>query len=350
MLKDEVYIKRCLQIAKNGNALAKPNPSVGAIIVVDDHIIGEGFTSPFGGPHAEINAIKSVKDISVLKQATLYVTLEPCSHFGKTPPCANAIVKHKFKRVVIGCLDVNPKVSGNGVRILEEAGIEVTKGVLESACKMHHQAFFTQYQLKRPYVILKWAQTKTGYMAPLKQAQRKPFWITNSYSKQLVHKWRAEEQAILVGTTTVLKDNPKLNTRTWFGESPLRVVLDAQLKLPAESFVFDQSVKTLVLVDESLSHKVPNQSENLLFETINFNAKVPEQICEVLHRYNIQSVIIEGGAQTLQSFMEANLWDEARVFEGENSIEEGLEAPKITERITSETFILNDKLTFYHND
>ncbi|MAD97118.1 MAG: riboflavin biosynthesis protein RibD [Flavobacteriaceae bacterium] len=350
MVRDEVYIKRCLQIAKNGNALTKPNPSVGAVIVVNDRIVGEGFTSPFGGPHAEINAINTVQDASILKEATLYVTLEPCSHFGKTPPCANAIVNHKFKRVVIGCLDVNPKVSGNGVRILEEAGIEVEVGVMEAECRGHHQAFFTQHQRNRPHIILKWAQTKEGFMAPPKQEKREPFWITNRYSKQLVHKWRAEEQAILVGTTTVSKDNPKLNTRTWFGKSPLRVVLDAELKLPVDSFVFDQSIRTLVLIDASNAEKITTSSENLFFEPIDYESNMAQQICKVLQKHQIQSVIIEGGAQTLQSFIAANLWDEARVFEGENSIDKGLKAPRVTGNIKSEIAILNDTLTIYTND
>lgn len=348
-MKDEKYILRCLQIAKNGNAFTKPNPSVGAVIVLNDKIIGEGFTSPFGGSHAEINAIHSVDKNQELQEATLYVTLEPCSHYGKTPPCANAIVKYGFKKVVIGCLDPNPKVKGNGVRLLREAGIEVVIGILEKECREHHKAFLLQHEKHRPYVILKWAQTKNGFMAPAQQKERKPFWISNGYSKQLVHKWRGEEQAILVGANTVLKDNPKLNVRYWFGKNPVRIVIDRRLTLPKNSFVFDDSVSTIVIVNESISIEQGN-FYNTIFEKIDFNKPIANQICSILYNHNIQSVIVEGGAKTLNAFLNENLWDEARINEGNVTIEDGIIAPDISGRLVVEDHIDSDTIRVYRND
>ena len=209
----EFYILRCIEIAQNGLGTTAPNPMVGAVIVHENKIMGEGFTSPFGGPHAEVNAINSVADKSLLPQSTIYVTLEPCSHFGKTPPCADLIVKHKIPRVVIGLLDPHDKVAGKGVKKLMDAGCEVTVGVLEKECREHHKRFLTFQEKKRPFIILKWAETADGFIAPektLRSQNKEPYWITNTYSRQLVHKWRTEEQAILVGTNTVLDDNPKL--------------------------------------------------------------------------------------------------------------------------------------------
>ncbi|MGK0422355.1 MAG: diaminohydroxyphosphoribosylaminopyrimidine deaminase, partial [Polaribacter sp.] len=232
MIRHKIYIKRCLQIAKNGFGTTRPNPSVGAVIVHQNKIIGEGFTSPFGSNHAEVNAIKAVKNKKLLKEATIYVTLEPCSHFGKTPPCADLIVKHQLKQVVIGCLDTNSLVAGKGVERLKNANIEVIVGVLEDECRIHHKRFFTVQEKKRPYIILKWAETKDGFVAPFSKNENKPVFISNTYSQQLVHKLRSKEHAILVGTNTVLADNPKLNVRSWFGKSPVRIVLDRTLRIP----------------------------------------------------------------------------------------------------------------------
>ena len=245
MSSDEFYMKRALQLAKNGAATAKPNPSVGAVIVYNNKIIGEGYTSVYGGPHAEVNAIASVKDQSQLKKSTMYVTLEPCSHFGKTPPCADLLVKHQLKRVVIGTLDSNSLVAGKGVERLQNNGILVSIGVLAVACRKHHRIFFTNQEKIRPYIILKWAETLDGFIAPKTRSDTKPVWISNTVSQQIVHQWRANYHAILVGTNTVLEDNPTLNVRSFTGVNPIRVVLDRQLRIPKHYTVLDGSVKTI---------------------------------------------------------------------------------------------------------
>ncbi|WCC45920.1 bifunctional diaminohydroxyphosphoribosylaminopyrimidine deaminase/5-amino-6-(5-phosphoribosylamino)uracil reductase RibD [Tenacibaculum finnmarkense] len=329
MTENEKYIKRCLQLAKNGIGTARPNPSVGAVVVYKNTIIGEGFTSAYGANHAEVNAINSVKDKTLLKEATIYVTLEPCAHFGKTPPCADLIVKHQIAKVVIGCVDTNSLVAGKGIERLQNAGINVTVGVLEDECKKHHKRFFTVQNKKRPFIVLKWAETADGFIAPLKRDAQQPVWISNSYSQQLVHKIRSQEQAILVGTNTVIADNPSLDVRHWVGNNPVRIVLDKNLRIPLNVTVFDKKIKTLVLVDKATKiNKVKEQVEVL--EKIDFSSRVAEQICEVLQKHQIQSVLIEGGAQTLQTFIDANLWDEAQVFVGGTSFENGVEAPSLS--------------------
>ena len=234
MNSHEDYIRRCIQIGSNGLGTAQPNPMVGAVIVYNNRIIGEGYTSPYGGSHAEVNAINSVHDISLLSESTLYVTLEPCSHFGKTPPCSDLIIKHQIPRVVIGCIDDNPEVAGRGVKKLRDSGCEVILGILEEDCKNHHKRFFTFHNKKRPYIILKWAESGDGYIAPKTKKEKQPVWITNAYSRQLVHRWRSEEHAILVGTTTVMEDNPSLTVSDWKGPNPIIVVLDRSKKLVVE--------------------------------------------------------------------------------------------------------------------
>ncbi|MGJ8745985.1 bifunctional diaminohydroxyphosphoribosylaminopyrimidine deaminase/5-amino-6-(5-phosphoribosylamino)uracil reductase RibD [Polaribacter sp.] len=337
-----------MQIAENGIGSARPNPSVGVVIVHQNTIIGEGFTSEYGGNHAEVNAINSVKDTSLLKEATIYVTLEPCSHFGKTPPCADLLVKHQLKNVVIGCLDSNSLVAGKGVERLKNAGINVLVGVLENACRKHHKRFFTVQEKKRPYIILKWAQTKDGFVAPVTKNEQKPVWISNTYSQQLVHKWRAKEHAILVGTTTVIADNPTLNVRSWTGQNPVRIVIDKNTRIPNNTNVFDGNVKTIFLS----ASKVKNQElrENIIFENIDFTKKIGIQICQVLQKHHIQSVIIEGGTQTLQTFIDENLWDEARVFIGELAFGKGVKAPFFNKVPNKEIQIKTDILKIYTND
>jgi|TARA_B110000971_G_C19999336_1_gene495962 diaminohydroxyphosphoribosylaminopyrimidine deaminase/5-amino-6-(5-phosphoribosylamino)uracil reductase len=336
-----------LQIAKKGIGTARPNPSVGAVIVHQDMIIGEGFTAPYGGNHAEVNAINSVEDKSLLKEATLYVTLEPCSHFGKTPPCADLIVKHALKQVVIGCLDANSLVSGKGIERLKKASIPVVLGVLEVECRIHHKRFFTVQEKKRPYIILKWAETKDGFVAPIKKVENKPVFISNIYSQQLVHKLRSTEHAILVGTNTVLADNPKLNVRTWSGENPIRVVLDSALRVPDNSNVLDGSAKTILITATGNKKRTPKK--NVIFEEIDFSENIAKQICLVLNNHNIQSIIIEGGTQTLQSFIDENLWDEALVFVGDTSFQKGVKAPIIKKQF-NEKLIKGDVLKRYTND
>ena len=330
----ENYIKRCIEIAKNGLGTTAPNPMVGCVIAHDGVIIGEGFTSSYGGPHAEVNAINSVADKSLLGQSTIYVTLEPCSHFGKTPPCSDLIIKYGIKNAVIGTLDINDKVSGRGMKQLKEAGCHVTVGVLEEECKEHHKRFFTFHNKQRPYIILKWAETTDGFIAPSTKEEVKPIWITNKHSRQLVHKWRTEEQAILVGTNTVLKDNPSLTTRHWNGRNPIRYVIDRNNKLSEKYNIFDDSAKTTVLSESN----------------INFNQPIAKQICNVLFQHQIQSVIIEGGSQTLQTFIDEDLWDEARVFKGSSKFETGTPAPTFSGQLISKKKLIDDVLNLYIND
>lgn len=353
-MSHEVYIKRCLQIAKNGLGTTAPNPSVGAVLVLNNKIIGEGFTSAYGGPHAEVNAIATVENKALLKQATLYVTLEPCAHYGKTPPCADLIVQYQIPNVVIGCIDINNLVAGKGVALLRKAGVHVTVGVLEEACKEHHKRFFTVQQHKRPYIVLKWAATKDGYIAPESKKAQEPVWISNSFSQQLVHKIRSTEQAILVGTETVIADNPALNIRSWAGVHPVRIVLDQNLRIPADAKVFDGTIKTIVLTAAKTAPK--SSVKNLVFEPIEFpstnqvESDFAQNICKVLLKHSIQSVLIEGGRKTLQTFIDANLWDEAYVFEGNPIFGTGTKAPVFNSKIGAETRIKNDLLKIYFND
>jgi diaminohydroxyphosphoribosylaminopyrimidine deaminase / 5-amino-6-(5-phosphoribosylamino)uracil reductase len=331
---NEKYIQRCIELAKNGFPMAMPNPSVGAVIVYNDIIIGEGYTSAYGGFHAEVNAIQAVKDKSLLQKATIYVSLEPCSHHGKTPPCCDLITENKIPNVVIGTLDTNKKVAGTGIKKLIEAGRNVTVGILENECRAINKRFFTFHEKKRPYIILKWAETQNGYIAPLVKDKKEPVWITNHYSRQLVHKWRSEEQAILVGTQTVLDDNPTLNVRDWEGKNPIRIVLDQNNRISKESHIFDNQSKTIVL----------SKTE------IDFSENIALQIADFLFKNNIQSVIIEGGRQTLQTFIDENLWDEARVFKGTVFFENGIKAPILKSKQKEKKFILNDELLIFKND
>ena len=337
-----------MSIAKKGIGYSRPNPSVGAVIVWNNTIIGEGYTSSYGGNHAEVNAINSVKDKTLLKEATIYVTLEPCSHHGKTPPCADLIIKYQFKKVVIGCIDSNRLVAGKGVERLKKAGVDVLVGVLESECLYHHRRFFTVQEKQRPYIILKWAETKDGFIAPLSKEKQQPVWISNQYSQQLVHQWRSQEHAIMVGTSTVIDDNPTLNVRSWSGQNPVRIVLDRSLRIPKTATIFDKSVQTIVITD--VGAKPQQFDKNLIFEEIYFSKNIAIQICEVLQKNKIQSVIIEGGLQTLQTFIDEDLWDEARVFVGDKEFKEGVPSPKLN-RVTNEEMNLHtDVLKKYRND
>lgn len=320
-------MKRCLELAKKGIGNTRPNPSVGSVLVVDDQIIGEGFTSPYGQSHAEVNAINSVENSEFLKKATLYVTLEPCSHFGKTPPCSDLIIRKQIPKVVVGCVDDNPLVGGKGIEKLQSAGVEVEIGVLERECKEHHKRFFTFHNKKRPYVILKWAETNNGFIAPISKDEQKPVWITNKKSRQLVHQWRVEEHAILVGANTVLQDDPRLTVREAVGQNPIRIVLDKNNSLSRKFQVFNEEAETIVL-----------------------NEVNPKKVLSELYSKNIQSVIIEGGSKTLQSFIEANLWDEARIFVGDVEFENGIKAPLFEAKTLSELKIETDILKIHRND
>jgi len=347
---DEKYMLRCIEIAKNGLGTTAPNPMVGAVIVREDKIIGEGFTSAYGGSHAEVNAINSVKDISLLKSSTIYVTLEPCSHYGKTPPCADLIVQMGIPNVVIGLSDPHKKVAGNGIKKLEKAGCNVQIGILQKECEEHHKRFLTFFIKKRPYIILKWAETADGFIAPellKREKEKKPYWITNTKSRQLVHKWRSEEPGILVGTNTVLADNPQLNLKEWTGKAPTRVFLDRNLKITTDYNVFDGTQKTIVCTQVSDS-KLYN--EGFTYKVLDFKSELPQQLCKVMFEEQIQSVIIEGGSHTLQSFIDADLWDEARIFIGANNFKKGIKAPQLSGRIQKQVQILTDQLTIVRND
>ncbi len=341
------YIQRCIQLAKNGLGTTYPNPMVGSIIVYNDKIIGEGWHFKAGGPHAEVNAIQSVKNQSLLKDATIYVSLEPCSHYGKTPPCSDLIIEKGIKKVVIGTIDPFAQVSGAGIQKSMNAGCDVIVGVLEKECHELNKRFFTFHTKKRPYIILKWAETKDRFIAPNYNNEREPVWITNKYSRQLVHKWRAEEQAILVGNQTVIKDNPKLTTRDWCGEHPTRIVIDRSGKISKESFVLDKTTQTIIITSEKFKKE---NSDNLIYEVMDSKTEEVQQICDILYRYNIQSVIIEGGTFTIQSFIDKNLWDEARVFEGNTTFETGIKAPVFIGNLVAEKKIINDTLKVYRND
>ncbi|MFH6995816.1 bifunctional diaminohydroxyphosphoribosylaminopyrimidine deaminase/5-amino-6-(5-phosphoribosylamino)uracil reductase RibD [Flavobacterium sp. FlaQc-48] len=343
----EKYIKRCIELAKNGFGTTYPNPMVGSVIVCEDKIIGEGWHKKAGEPHAEVNAVKSVKDKSLLKKATIYVSLEPCSHFGKTPPCCDLIIANEIPNVVVGTVDPNEKVAGNGIKKLIAAGANVTVGILEKECNELNKRFFTFHQKKRPYIILKWAESQDGFLAPEKitNPERRPVWITNTFSRQLVHKWRSEEQAILVGTQTVIADNPRLNVRDWSGNNPVRVVLDQNNRISKESFIFDDSVKTIVFTK---SENIIS-AENTIFEVIDFNQNIVPQILGILYQNQIQSIIIEGGLQTLQTFIDQDIWDEARIFIGNTTFEKGTKAPIIQKKNATKTYIQSDELIYIRN-
>lgn len=315
---------------------------VGSVIVHKGTIIGEGWHYQAGQPHAEVNAINSVKDKTLLKEATIYVSLEPCSHFGKTPPCANLIIEHNIPNVVIGCVDSFSEVSGKGIEKLKNNGCKVTVGVLEEECINLNKRFFTFHNKKRPYIILKWAESNDGFIAP--ENNNKITWITNPYSRQLVHKLRAEEQAILVGTNTAITDNPKLDCRTWKGHNPIRVVLDRNLKIPSNNYLLDGTIKTIILTEI----ETPN-SENCYFELIDFSKNTASQICDTLYKFHIQSVIIEGGSKTLQNFIDASLWDEAHVFKGSSFFTKGIKSPIFNGQMIQSANIKKDTLNVYKN-
>ena len=346
MKTHEFYMKRCIELAKNGLGTTYPNPLVGSVIVHNGKIIGEGWHKKAGEPHAEVNAVNSVKDKSLLKEATIYVSLEPCSHFGKTPPCCDLIIANKIPNVVIGTIDPFAKVAGNGIKKLVESGKNVTIGVLEDECNELNKRFFTFHQKKRPYIILKWAETADGFIAPISKTEKSPVWITNSYSRQLVHKWRTEEQAILVGTNTVLEDNPKLDARDFKGNNPIRIVWDKSNKITEEFHIKNGIIPTFFLTES----KNLTEKQNIYYKNTIFDTLLAKRTLDILYKENIQSVIVEGGSQTLQTFIDANLWDEARVFVSENSFNEGVISPKLPKnRILTSLLLEKDQLKLFRN-
>ncbi|PHQ28987.1 riboflavin biosynthesis protein RibD [Leeuwenhoekiella nanhaiensis] len=336
---------RCLQLAKNGLGTTYPNPMVGAVVVHNNCIVGEGWHQKAGDAHAEVNAINNVNKKELLKEATIYVSLEPCSHFGKTPPCSDLIIASGIKKVIVGSVDPFAAVAGRGIKKLLDAGCEVIVGVLEAECKDLNKRFFTFHTQKRPYIILKWAESNDGFIAPDSETRnnREPVWITNSAARQLVHKWRAEEMGILVGTNTVEADNPSLTTRYWVGKSPTRIILDRELKLKKSSTVFDGNVATLTITEKPVENK-----SNLNYIKADFEQNLVAQLVDILYAEGLQSVIIEGGAKTLNSFIEDDLWDEARIFKGRVHFGNGVAAPHLKKATKTRTSNLNGDLLSIH--
>ena len=337
------YISRCLQLAELGAGYVAPNPMVGAVLVCDDKIIGEGYHRHYGEAHAEPNAINSVKDKDLLKQSTLYVNLEPCSHYGKTPPCADLIVSSGIPRVVIGTLDPNPKVAGRGVEILRKAGVEVVVGVLEAECRELNKRFFIFQEQKRPYVLLKWAQTKDGFMDRVRTTVTEPpLQISNNITRQLTHKMRSENQSILVGANTVLLDNPSLTVRNWSGKSPVRIGIDRQRRIPDDFNLLDGSISTIIFTEKDEVNKL-----HVEFVKIDFSTNSVKNILSEIYKRNIHSVLVEGGPTILNSFIESGLWDEANIEIAPLRIAEGMAAPVLQiQPISHQTFNGHDWL-FY---
>lgn len=333
-------MQRAIQLAKNGLGAVSPNPMVGCVIVHNDKIIGEGWHQKFGQAHAEVNAFNSVEQKELLKESMVYVTLEPCSFHGKTPACSDLIIRSKVKKVIVATLDPNPKVSGKGMEAIKSAGIEVEVGILERKSIELNRRFFINQKLNRPYVILKWAQTKDGFIA------RKNFdskWISNEFSRQLVHRWRAEEDAILVGKNTAKYDNPSLTVREWHGRNPLRIVLDRKLELNTDLNLFNGDGQTLIY--NSKESKKLEGYELVKIESDNFLSEV---LFNLLER-EVGSIIIEGGAQILSGFIQAGFWDEARIFISIQDFEEGIKAPSLVEKPSIKESIDKDELSYYYN-
>ena len=346
MKVQEKYIKRCIELAKNGLGTTYPNPLVGCVIVYENKIIGEGWHKKSGEAHAEVIAIESVQNKKLLSSSTLYVSLEPCSHFGKTPPCADLILKYKIPNVVIGTIDPNSKVAGKGIQKLKDSGVNVTFGILEKECNELNKRFFTFHRKNRPFIILKWAESSDGFISPKNKSEQKPVWISNEHSRQLVHKWRSEEQAILVGTQTIIDDNPSLTARDWTGKNPIRMIIDKENNVDSSKNVFDNQAKTIVFS----SKEVTSNSETIQNIKIDFDINSTQTIVEKLYENNIQSIIIEGGSKTIQSFIDANIWDEARVFIGEIKLHDGTKAPEFKKAIYSKSYLKKDTLLTYRND
>lgn len=337
-MNDEFYIKRCIELAKKATGKTYPNPLVGSVIVHNGKIIGEGFHKKAGENHAEINAINSVKNLELLPESTIYVSLEPCAHFGKTPPCSLKIKEIGFKKVVIGAMDSHDKVNGKGKKILQDSGIETISGILEEQCRELNKRFFTFHEKKRPYIILKWAESKDGFI----DKDFKPTKISNELASQFVHQIRSEEHAILVGTQTALNDNPSLTTRLVEGRNPVRILIDFELKVPRNFKIYNNEAPTLVFnqekdTEEGNAKFIQISKENFL-----------QDLMQKLYENQIQSVLVEGGSKTLQTFIDANIWDETIIVKNENLIlENGTKAPKLEGKIYDERVMRDNKILFF---
>ena len=333
MTKDEKYIARCIQLAKNACCNAAPNPMVGAVIVHNGIIIGEGYHIRCGEPHAEVNAIRSVKNESLLKEATIYVSLEPCSHYGKTPPCADLIIEKGIPEVVIGCMDPFSMVAGRGIEKLRKAGIKVTVGVLEKECQQLIRRFITFNTQKRPYITLKWAESADGFIDKNREGGN-PVLLSTPLTSMVVHKRRAEHDAILVGRKTALLDNPSLTTRNWFGKDPIRLVIDKDLTLPKDLCLFDGKIRTIIFTQKAPAENHPSVE----YIRLDFTQNILPQIMEVLYNLKVQSLLVEGGSILLQSFIDEGLWDEAYIETSPIYLNEGIRAPKIDEKHKHSTY------------
>ncbi|RZM26974.1 MAG: bifunctional diaminohydroxyphosphoribosylaminopyrimidine deaminase/5-amino-6-(5-phosphoribosylamino)uracil reductase RibD [Pedobacter sp.] len=347
-MTDEICMQRCLELASLGMGSVSPNPMVGCVIVHNDKVIGEGYHKKFGEAHAEVNAINSVLQQygemaeAMLAEATAYVSLEPCAHYGKTPPCADLLIRYRLKKVVIGNTDPFADVNGKGIEKLKNAGIEVLSGVLESQCSYLNRRFFTRIRQQRPYIILKWATTANGFFAPKNNVQQ---WISGALAKKLVHKWRTEEDAILIGKQTALADNPQLNSREWQGKNPVRIVIDRDLQIPSSNHIYNNEAKTVVL--NEVKTEVKGNVHFIQMEDMQYY--LPQKIAFQLYLMDIQSIIIEGGANILNQFIKAGLWDEARVFMSGSSWKEGIASPVINGIVTDRYQLEQDNLTIYQN-
>lgn len=336
MQNDEFYLHRCIELAEKGLGMTSPNPMVGCVIVHNEEIIGEGYHKEYGKEHAEVNAINNVKNKSRLKESTLFVNLEPCCHYGKTPPCVDLIIEHKIPKVIIGCIDSFQKVNGSGIKKLKKEGINVITHLLNQESRILNKRFFTFHEKNRPYIILKWAQSKDHFIAP--KYQKGPFWMTNNEAKKLSHQWRAEEDAIMIGRITAEKDNPLLTAREVKGKNPLRIVIDRQLKLTDELNIFNNDSDTIII--NELENKKNNTNT---FIKIDFDSLILE-LLKILKSQKIQSLIIEGGTKTIQEFIDLELWDEARVFTTNKTLSEGTLSPNINGKLLYQNNIADNNL------
>lgn len=344
-MNHEQLMRRCIELAEKGAGHTAPNPKVGALVVHEGKIIGEGYHQSCGKAHAEVNAIDAVQNKDLLKNSTLYVNLEPCSHHGKTPPCADLIVSSEIPRVVVGMKDPHKKVAGNGIKKLLQAGIDVITDIVEDECRFLNRDFITYHTKNRPFIVLKWAESADGFIDIEREygVGTGPYWITDEVCRQVVHKWRSEIQAILVGTNTALKDNPSLTVREWNGKNPLRLLIDKKLKVPESFAILDGIVETVVFT--SAEKKL--EKENVSYYKLNNPDNAIPEILEYLHGRNIISLMVEGGTKLLESFIREGLWDEARVFVGNNKFGKGTAAPIINHRASNDTIISNSKLKTY---
>lgn len=339
---DEIFMHRCIELALQGAGKVAPNPLVGSVIVYEGHIIGEGYHAQFGDPHAEVNAIRSVaqSDLAYLPSSTLYVNLEPCSHTGKTPPCADLIIEKKIPAVIAGMQDPNPLVAGSGIAKLIQAGCKVKTGVLHEEVMHLNRRFVTWIEKKRPYIILKWAQTMDGFIGKENQSLA----ISHHYAKTLVHKWRSEEASIMVGTNTALTDNPRLDSRHWNRQNPVRLVPDRYLRLPQTLHLFDGSIPTIVFTAQQKESTI-----NTTYVTIDFEAHFIASFLDKLYERQLQSVLVEGGSRLLQSFIDSGLWDEARIIVAPETAGSGVPAPRMQATPFSRKYVGEDELIIqYH--